>query len=423
MAEGMAQAHDYMGELAKINGAPLITTEYPGNYPFPGYQDLGFTQYGEIPGFDQLSHYPHARGLRGGARHFKVLEDHVRRREIGVALGTAAERLARAPDGRIVGLRARRNGLEIWIKARRAVILACGGFEAAPDIQRQYLPGAPFLSAAFRGNTGDGIRMAQDAGAPLWHMWNVHGTYGFRHPSEDYPFGIRLYRLPDWNPALPIRRRSEMAWIVVDSSGRRYMNEYPPYMHDTGHRAMQSFDEKRQRYPRIPSYLIFDERGRAMYPMAIPAFNDPTARMEWSEDNRSELELGILEAAESVAAMARRMEVPVDALEETVARWNRLCDRGEDEDFERPRETMVPLRQPPFYYGEVWPIVSNTQGGPVHNEHWQVLDVYGEPIPGLYEAGELGGIWGHLYLAGGNLAECYIGGWTAARHAARNESW
>jgi succinate dehydrogenase/fumarate reductase flavoprotein subunit len=67
--------------------------------------------------------------------------------------------------------------------------------------------------------------------------------------------------------------------------------------------------------------------------------------------------------------------------------------------------------------------VSNTQGGPVHNDKWQIVNAFDEPIPGLYEAGELGGIFGHLYLAGGNLAECYIGGWTSARHASSLEAW
>jgi predicted oxidoreductase len=84
---------------------------------------------------------------------------------------------------------------------------------------------------------------------------------------------------------------------------------------------------------------------------------------------------------------------------------------------------MVPIASPPYYFAPLWPVVSNTHGGPAHNEHWQVLDAFGQPIPGLYEAGELGGIFGFLYLAGGNLAECYIGGWTAGRHAARNEPW
>ena len=65
----------------------------------------------------------------------------------------------------------------------------------------------------------------------------------------------------------------------------------------------------------------------------------------------------------------------------------------------------------------------NTHGGPVHNVHQQVMNGYGEAIPRLYAAGELGGVFGHLYLAGGNLAECFVGGWIAGRHAAALKPW
>jgi succinate dehydrogenase/fumarate reductase flavoprotein subunit len=422
-AEGMLEAEAYMEELAKINGAEITHIDYPGNYPFPGFRDLGFSMFGSIPGFDPIQHYPHVRGLRGGARHFRIIEQNVERRGVRVLTGTSVQRLITTPDGRVAGVWARQGSQRCAIRARRGVVLACGGFEAAEDLKRQFLQGQPFLSAAYLGNTGDGIRMAQDVGAALWHMWNVHGTYGFRHPDPSYPYGLRTWRLPDWNPEIPILPEADMAWIVVDRSGRRYMDEYPPYFHDTGHRPMQVFDEAAQRYPRIPSYLIFDDEGRQLYPMAMPAFNDPEVSLDWSEDNLAEVDLGILQRAETVAEIAQRMGLESEVLEETVDRWNRYCDRGQDLDFGRRPETMRPIRTPPFFVGQVWPVLSNTQGGPMHDEGWRVLDPFGQSIPGLWEAGELGGIFGHLYLAGGNLAECYIGGWHAGRGAAANEAW
>ena len=74
--------------------------------------------------------------------------------------------------------------------------------------------------------------------------------------------------------------------------------------------------------------------------------------------------------------------------------------------------------EPPWHVARVWPIVSNTQGGPVHDHAQRVLDPYGEPIPRLYAAGELGSVFGRLYLSGGNLAECFIGGRIAGCEAA-----
>jgi succinate dehydrogenase/fumarate reductase flavoprotein subunit len=423
MAEGMTEIPAYMEEMARINSTKIRSIPYIGNYPFPGYEDLGFSMYGAIPGFDPLTYYPHVRGLRGGARNFKVVEDNLNQRGVKVLLDTPVKRLIGTPDGRVVGVLAKKNGNLIAIKARRGVILTCGGFEADEELKRQFLQGTDIISAAFHGNTGDGIRMSQEAGASLWHMWNFHGSYGLRHKDPNYPYGLRLRRLPDWVPGHPILSDVKMAWIVVDQYGQRYMNEYPPYAHDVGHRPMQYFETETQSYPRIPSYIIFDEEGRKLYPLVMPTFNDLEVFFEWSEDNLAEVELGILKKAGSIEEMALEMRLNSDTLKETVDRWNRFCSSGADSDFGRPQETMFPVRRPPYYYAQIWPIVSNTHGGPVHNEYWQILDAFGEPIPGLYEAGELGGIFGFLYLAGGNLAECYIGGWTAARHAAKNEPW
>ncbi|MCP5432460.1 MAG: FAD-binding protein [Alphaproteobacteria bacterium] len=415
-ADGMTRIDDWMAAYAATSGAKLLVVEYPGNYPFPGFEDLGFTMYGELPNFDQFSYYPHARGLRGGARHFKVIEDNIAARGIEVRLGCPARRLLTDGQGRVAGLEAEEGGRVLRIGARKGVVLACGGFEAAEDLKAQFLPG-PIMPAAFRGSTGDGIRMAQKVGAALWHMWNVHGTYGFRHPDPDYPFGLRLARLPDWNPALERRHDMRMAWIVVDGDGQRYMDEFPPYMQDTGHRPMDFYDTGKGGYPRIPSYLLFDEAGRALYPMAIPSFNDTEARAGWSADNLAEVETGLLKRADTIEGLARALGLPEAGLAASVAAWNRSCKEGRDAAFGRIPESMMPLATPPYYGAPVWPIVSNTQGGPVHDEHWRVLDAFGAPIPGLYEAGELGGIFGFLYLAGGNLAECYIGAKRATAHA------
>jgi succinate dehydrogenase/fumarate reductase flavoprotein subunit len=84
---------------------------------------------------------------------------------------------------------------------------------------------------------------------------------------------------------------------------------------------------------------------------------------------------------------------------------------------------MMPLRTPPFVVGEVWPVVSNTQGGPRHDAKQRVLTSFGEPIPRLYEAGEIGSIFGFLYFSGANLAECIVGGRIAARDAMALTPW
>ena len=79
---------------------------------------------------------------------------------------------------------------------------------------------------------------------------------------------------------------------------------------------------------------------------------------------------------------------------------------------------MTPIKSPPFYGAPVWATLSNTQGGPVHDAEQRIIDVFGKPIPRLYAAGELGSSFGHLYLSGGNIAECMVTGRVAGRNAA-----
>ena len=79
----------------------------------------------------------------------------------------------------------------------------------------------------------------------------------------------------------------------------------------------------------------------------------------------------------------------------------------------------MPIEVPPFYAAPVWPVITNTQGGPQHNVDQQVIDPFNEPIPHLYSAGELGSFWAHLYLLAGNLAECLYSGHVAGINAAK----
>jgi succinate dehydrogenase/fumarate reductase flavoprotein subunit len=265
--------------------------------------------------------------------------------------------------------------------------------------------------------------MAQAVGADLWHMWHFHGCYAFKHPDPDFPFALRVKRLPDWNPAKKNEADVKMVWIIVDQNGRRYMNECPPYSQDTSHRPMHFMDSETMSHPRIPSYLITDERGRRTYQLADVRTNDHHYAYDWSEDNTKELELEILKRADSIERLADEIGVDPLVLKGSIERWNALCDRGVDEDHGRPAGTMMKIDQPPYVFGQVWPTVSNTQGGPVHNAKQQIIDVAGKPIPRLYAAGELGSSFGHLYLSGGNIAECFVTGWVAGREAAALEPW
>ena len=432
-ARGMVELDPYVRKLAAALDAEV--TEHNavdaggkggGNYPFPGWTTFDNNHIESIPNFDPMAAYPQIY-LRSptsrGPLLFRIVEYHVQERRIDVRLNSPVARLVVGPGNAVCGAVLDTPNGALAVKARRGVVLACGGFEANDAMKAQYWQVRPVRSAAFLGNTGDGIRMAQAMGADLWHMWHFHGSYGFRHFDPNYPLAIRVKRFPDWRPGLKHLMDVKMCWIVVDRRGQRYMNECEPYVQDTNHRPMHVFDTESTSFPRLPSFLLLDEEGRKLYPLGDGKSNDRRYRYVWSPDNAEEVRNGILKQANSIAELAAKLGLDPSALEATVARWNELCAKGEDTDFSRPSGSMMPIRTPPFLAGEVWPLVSNTQGGPVHNARQQIVDPAGRPVPRLYAAGELGSSFGYLYLSGGNIAECFITGWIAGREAAALTPW
>ena len=423
LANGMSEIHEWVIPLAAACGARIKFVERTPNYPFPGRETFRFLTIPEVPDFDRATDFPHARTYGLGPNFYKVLLEAIKARGIELRLSSPAQRLIAGPDKTVRGLHVSHEGVPTTLRATRGVVLACGGFEAAADLQTQYWQGKPVLPAVHRGNTGDGIRMAQDLGAALWHMWHYHGSYGFRHTDPAFDFGIRTKKLPDYVVGERVREGVAVPWILLDRSGQRFMNEHEPYLSDTGHRPLERFDPLTQDYPRIPCWMLLDDDGRKRFALGQPCWNDDRAAYEWSADNLREVELGILRAADSLDGVAALTELDADVLRDTVNKWNAACAAGKDDVHLRPPEAMLPIAQPPYYVAEIWPIVSNTQGGPVHDAQQRIIDAFGSPIPRLYAAGELGSVFGHLYVSGGNLAECFVGGRRAgAEVAAQTDS-
>jgi len=429
LADGMCEMEGYVRELAKISGAVVTTTEDYGkgaNYPLKGYRSFYHTNI-ELPHFNAREVYPWAQGAPGGPVTFKVVEDNLKSRNIDVMLETQALRLISRDAGaaqEVLGVTMRtRDGSIKHVKARHGVILCAGGFEGGREYREQFWEGMPVNPCCGQSNTGDGIRMAQDVGAKIWHMWHFHGCYGFKHPDPGYPYMIRVKRLPDWTPGHEDEAKVKMAWILLDQNARRYMNEYQPYTQDTTHRPLHYFDPATQKYPRNPSFLICDENGRKMYALGRPTSNDKGIRIEWSDDNLREVELGILKKADTLRDLADKLGIDPATAEQSIGRWNEFCAKGSDGDFGRPAGTMAPVDTGPFYGAPVGAIVSNTQGGPVHNANQQIIDQFGDGIARLYAAGEMGSSFGHLYMSGSNITECFVNGRIAGREVMKLKPW
>ncbi|MCE3549874.1 FAD-binding protein [Pseudonocardia sp. RS11V-5] len=181
---------------------------------------------------------------------------------------------------------------------------------------------------------------------------------------------------------------------------------------------MLAYDYERAEYGRIPSYWLFDERRRAAGPLTLTHLGACKVGLyEWSPDNAAEIARSWIGRGSTPAEAGAAVGMPDPAsLDEAVRTYNAACAAGEDP-LGRAPETLVPL-EPPYYCVPLYPGGSNTSGGPVRDAGGRVLDPYGEPVPGLFAAGELGQPVGMLYPAdGANLSEAFCFGRIAARTA------
>jgi succinate dehydrogenase/fumarate reductase flavoprotein subunit len=337
----------------------------------------------------------------GGVNLWAALEKAVDKRKIEIIYNTGAKKLVTGENKEIIGLVATGPDGEIRIKARRAVVLTCGGFQYNKEMQRNFL-GIDFDAQGCRGNTGDGIKMTQELGADLWHMSGLSCGIAYKFPEFEMPMGIGI-RAP--------------AYIYVDQDGNRFLDEAGVDVHAMAY-DFSHLDHKAMRYPRIPGYVILDEttfRAGRLIGWCPGAAMD---YYEWSQDNSVEVEKGWIKKASTIRELAGKIGLSAEALQQTVSAYNMCCVGGYDPEFGRRQETLSPISTPPFYAAEVWPCLLNTQGGPKRNDKAQIIHVNGEPIPRLYSAGELGSIFSVFYPGAGNISECLSFGRIAGRNAA-----
>jgi succinate dehydrogenase/fumarate reductase flavoprotein subunit len=343
----------------------------------------------------------------GGAVLFEALEKAVKcRDQVTVLYEHPARRLITDSTGRVVGVETMTPDGPRRFHARRGVILTCGGYEYDEEMKRGYLRSYPTYFYGSPMNTGDGVRMAQALGADLWHMNSMIGR-GIAHFELD---GKSFNFLAPLAPG---------GYVFLDKYGRRFANEYlqATSRHDFYFELMV-YDSARAEYPRVPCYWIFDSRRMDAAPPVGGSGAAGPYRYEWSAGSRDEIARGWVKTADTLEELVRRIGVAdPDQACATLTDYNRACATGDDT-LGRPATSLVALDKPPFYCMELWPGGPNTSGGPRRNEHAQVLNVYGEPIPGLFEAGELGEAVGALYPSNGaNISDALCFGRTAADRA------
>lgn len=387
----------------RVGGLDLAVAGVPEHRDLPGAASVHTVQIGGVR--ERL-----AASAGGGPALWERLHDAVQRRGVTIWWDSPAVRLLQAPDRTVLGAAvARDHGEPIEVLARRGTVLACGGYEFDDEMKRDFLRADTAHFYGNPGNTGDGVRMAQAAGASLWHMTQMIGR------------GVGHFRLDDGTALNLIITIAPAPYVITDRAGRRFANEHDQAMlrHDFYYGLLE-YDPARKRSPRIPCYWFFDEHRRRSGPLTLSHIGATAVGMyDWSEDNTAEIERGWIHQGATIAeaAAAAGVDDPHEA-QRTVDHFNRMCAEGSPDPFGRPADSMVPMTEPPFFCVPLWPGGSNTTGGPRRDEHGRVLDAFGAPIPRLYAAGELGQPSGRLYPGdGSNLSEALCFGQITVEHA------
>ncbi len=311
-------------------------------------------------------------------------------------------------DGRVVGARVTRDGATLNVEARKGVLLAAGGFGHNADMRRRYSADQPNegkWSIANAGDTGEVLQTAMRSAR--------------RTDLLDEAWWLPMVFIADPGAASLGSGRQRPGAIYVDGTGRRFCNESNSYV-EVG-KAMYANKA-------VPCWQIFDEGYVGRYVSGA----NPLKKRRLSE---TLIEKGVVKRADTLADLARQIDVPADEFEQTVKRFNEFAAKGLDPDFGRgqsaynvclgdpghkPNAALGPLDRPPFYATRVFPADVGTCGGVITDEHAQVLDEHDHVIEGLYATGNITAtVMGRNYLgAGGSIANTMVFGYVAARHAA-----
>ena len=387
-ARGLADVPEFVQSLG--GSAPHVDMEaFGGMLPswphFPGGGDVRYRQFVPAP------------GERPGPGLWRVLEAGARERGIPVAFDTPVVDLVTGDSG-VDGAIVECEGERTSIGARRGVVLASGSFEADPELRDAYLP-LPLTSVGHQGNTGDTVRLAQGAGASLWHMSAFFGWLSFVQPGFPAAFTLDVHA---------------PSFIYVDGDGRRFADETGWEVHDRV-RALTAYLPRRANRPRMPGWIIFDEAARAAGPLH-GVVGSPNG-YDWSPDNSAEIASGWIKRGDDSAELAAATGLDPAILKDTLAGYVAAVSRRTDYEFGRSPATLVPLL-PPLYAIQMTPGVATASGGPRRDADARVLRPGGAPIPGLFAAGAAGSIWGHLTEHGGGLTDAIVFGRIAGERAA-----
>lgn len=346
-------------------------------------------------GLHQLGEYSHNRELAytgGGAGFAEAMRKAVEEAGVQVLLNTKAESLI-ADNGTVTGVKAASSDADYTLTAGD-VVLATGGYGANKDMLTDEMKSALYYGPA--SSTGEGIQMAQAVGAQTANM-----EYGKRYPngievSEGMAKSTIAGNIVGWT----------MSAILVNKDGNRVVNE------KASNRTILE-EELKQEGGEL--YLLLDaETFEAWKAKLAPAGISDADIEKYLEANGTTTP--VFAHGETLEEAAAAAGINADNLKATVEKYNGFVAKGSDDDFGRAATYLTKtIGEGPYYIVEQKPRFATTMGGLVINTSMQVLNESGEPISGLYAAGEnCGQVMGDDSPSGANNAWALTSGKLAA---------
>lgn len=359
--------------------------------------------------------YPRGTRLTMGNALVARLFHSLRKRDVEMLFNARVRDLLREGE-RVTGAVVDCEGRELRVFARHGVVLATGGIGHHRALRERFMPKpTPQHSLAAESDVGDGIEMAERAGArldalPPGGLWTPASVT--HHPAGRT--GLYPHLVLD---------RAKPGLIAVNAAGRRFVDESVSY-----HDFVEAMFAAQETTPSIPAHLVCDARFIRRYGLGaiFPSVRD-LARFERS---------GYLLTAATLDALASKLGVDGAGLRATVERFNRFAAHGQDPEFGKgtselgrfngdpahaPNPCVAPLVEAPFHAVTVWPAALASSSGIATDEHARALDATGLPIDGLYACGnDMASVMKGRYPGPGTtLGPAITFGYIAAMHATR----
>lgn len=368
---------------------------------------IGGIDFGKVAERMQNNVVTMGRSLIGSL--FKACLD----RGVETLLNIAGKELVLGDNEEIIGVIAEtKEGEKKYFKANKGVILASGGFEWNKQLTKAFLKMDITHPVSPPGNEGDALLMSMKVGAALDNMSEAWWYPAMIDPTFEYEDNIMAQ--------LGGGRMGPNS-IVVNKHGRRFTHEGVTY--NDMPRAMFNYDPVSVDFPnKGPVWMVFDQQLKDSQLLITMTPGDPAP--EW------------VDQAPTIRELAEKIGVNADNLEDEIAKWNSYAAQKEDPDFHRgttqfenltggggsPEANIGTIEKGPFYALPIYLGALGTNGGPKINENGQVVNFAGNPIKGLYAAGNASANpLGPIYpSAGGTIGPGMVFGFLAGEHAAKS---